>query len=365
MAERTKHRYARISRRMESDERVRRLTRPQPCGLSLLRWLLLCKQATSLPGVICMGPAAIAEANKWPVQQLRQPLAELLREGLIEVDEDACLLWLPGACKHNPPANANAVRSWEKPWDEVPECTLKTRIYEHLHGYMANRKNTDKVNWLELFEEVCGKPGDNRYGTVAATVELTVAPTVAATLDCTRTRTVARTRDVVVRARERTHEQPRPQQRPDNITPTSSPAATISPKPIRPKPTDNGKPYTPLPELERMLADGELDPRAMVIIRALFAVPKFAAVLRRPEQLSSVAADALRRYLGDELPDDVFTTAVNAAALKLPDDHATEQAIRDMLGRRLYYAVKDWKAAKRNKDPQDRPPGWQYEEPEI
>ncbi len=194
MAERKiKHRYARVSRRMRSDARVMRLTWPEPCGLSLFEWAITCRQGGSLPGVICMGLAAIAEANRWSSEQLAEPLAELLREGLIEIDQNACLVWLPNALKHDAPANGNTVSSWRHTWDEVPECTLKTRIYRSLRQHMIERQSADdagasngkkpkKTDWLAVFESACGTLEENRFGTVGDTIEPTVSDTVTETV---------------------------------------------------------------------------------------------------------------------------------------------------------------------------------------
>lgn len=190
---RVKHRYAKVSRRMQSDERVQRLSTPPPCGLSLWRWLLTCRQGGSLPGVICMGEAAIAEANEWTVEGLREPLAELLREGLIEIDTNACLVWLPKALNHSAPDNGNTVTGWSLKWDEVPECGLKSRIYDWLRAHMVARDEADearaskankpkKTDWLGVFEQACGSVGDNRFGEYRETVPGTVADTVAPTV---------------------------------------------------------------------------------------------------------------------------------------------------------------------------------------
>ena len=190
MAERrVKHRYARVSRRMSSDAKVAQLSRPQPCGLSLWRYLLTCRQGGLLPGVICMGPAAIAEANGWTIQQYRIPYAELYRIRLIDADEQAGLLWLPNALKHDPPANGKVVTSWSRWWDEVPECALKTRIYRALRAHMVERQASDdasgkdkKTNWLAVFEQACGTLEDNDFETVYDTVSDTVPDTVCDTV---------------------------------------------------------------------------------------------------------------------------------------------------------------------------------------
>lgn len=87
-------------------------------------------ETTSLPGVVRVGPAALAEAMGWDVARCRAALAELASGGLAEVDERTRLVWLPA--ERRPPANPNVATSWRRLLEELPESDLRQRLADAL-----------------------------------------------------------------------------------------------------------------------------------------------------------------------------------------------------------------------------------------
>jgi len=129
-------RYRRVETRIWTDAKVRKLSRPQPCGQSLLFRLLTGPETIIIPGVLYVTRAGLAEKLGWDAKGLGKAFAELSREGFAKASWDEGLVWLPNAVKHNPPANPNVVKGWAKEWPEVPECALKSEILRALRTHI-------------------------------------------------------------------------------------------------------------------------------------------------------------------------------------------------------------------------------------
>lgn len=155
---RGKHRYSKVSRRIRSDAKVKRLSKPPPNGFDMFMWLLTCQQQCVIPGLISIGEAGIAEDLEWPLEGFRKAFAEVSREGLAIADFGARLVWVPNRIKHDEPASPNVIRSWQNDWDELPECALKLKAYEALLAY-AKAKGKP---WEKAFLEACPKPSCNQ-----------------------------------------------------------------------------------------------------------------------------------------------------------------------------------------------------------
>jgi hypothetical protein len=151
-------RYRRVSVRMWGDERFRKLTPSQPCGQSLWVYLLTGPQTTNMPGVIPVAPAVIAAALRWPAEAFAKALREGLREGMIQVDDEAGLIWLPNAKRHNRPESPNVVVSWRRTWELVPECPLKAVIWRNLKAFTEGLGEA----FAKAFAKGCPQPSRNQ-----------------------------------------------------------------------------------------------------------------------------------------------------------------------------------------------------------
>lgn len=145
--------YRRVSVRLWSDEKVRRLTPLQPSGQALWLYLMTGPQTGPIPGVFVAGRAALAEALDWEVEAFDACLAELVREGLVRFDRPARLWFIPNALRHNPPASPNVVRSWRSAWTLLPEGDMRDQIGAAL---LASLEGSSKA-CAEAFGEVIGK----------------------------------------------------------------------------------------------------------------------------------------------------------------------------------------------------------------
>lgn len=148
-----KHRYSRVSRKMVADEKFRRLSPPPPCGQWLFTWLLVTNEQCLVPGLIRMGEAGMAEAIGWDLKGFREAFAEVSREGLVKVDWEARLVWIPNRIKHDEPANPNVVLGWSHDWEELPECELKREAHSAIYSHLSDKGEP----WAKAFEKACGK----------------------------------------------------------------------------------------------------------------------------------------------------------------------------------------------------------------
>lgn len=146
-------RWRKIDVRVWSDERFRRLSRPQPNAQTLWLYLLTGPHTNSIPGLFCIGEAAMAEAIGWSLKGFREGFAELFREGLVEADWEARVVWIKNAIRYNPPDNPNVVKSWRVAWDETPECPLKDKAWQALKGFMEGYGK----GFAEGFAKACPK----------------------------------------------------------------------------------------------------------------------------------------------------------------------------------------------------------------
>ncbi|HSN88378.1 MAG TPA: hypothetical protein VL025_16575, partial [Thermoanaerobaculia bacterium] len=139
----------------------------------LFKHLLICPELGPLPGVIRAGAAAVAEVLEWPLESFHACFAELLREGLVQVDWKAGLIFLVNGIRYTPPNNASQVTGWLRHWNALPDSPLKTIIWERYRAHFeadAERrrkeiraglrdKKQDPEALLKAFLEHIAKPG--------------------------------------------------------------------------------------------------------------------------------------------------------------------------------------------------------------
>ena len=151
-------RYAKVDVRIWDDDKVKAMTPIPPCGQGLWIRLLVSRHRSSVPGLLCVGEAALAEEFGWTVEDFRKAFDEAKREGLVKADWKARVVWIPKAWKYNSPESPNVVRSWRIPWDETPECSLKLEIYQCLKVFVEGFKE----GFRKAFTESCRMPSPNQ-----------------------------------------------------------------------------------------------------------------------------------------------------------------------------------------------------------
>lgn len=148
-------RHRKIDVRMWGDARFLALSRPQPNAQTLWVYLLTGPHTTSIPGLFTAGEAGLAEAMGWPLKGFREAFLEVTKNGMVEADWTARVVWIPKAIFYNPPESPNVVKSWRAYWDEIPECELKVKAYHHLKGFLEGFGK----GFGEGYARACAAPG--------------------------------------------------------------------------------------------------------------------------------------------------------------------------------------------------------------
>lgn len=148
-------RYAKVTRRMWSDERFRALSKPQPNAQSLWLFLLTGPTRGGIPGLLNLGEGGLAEAIGWTRHATRKHLLELEAASLVIIDRTSNLIWLPKALRHNAPESPNVVLSWSASWRELPECQLKTDATEAAKAFLATLGKGEA--FAEAFRQAIGE----------------------------------------------------------------------------------------------------------------------------------------------------------------------------------------------------------------
>jgi hypothetical protein len=147
-------RYRKIDVRMWGDSKFKSLSRPKPNAQSLWQYLLTGPFTTNIPGIIPFGEAAISEGIEWNLRDFRRALCEIQRHDMIKVDHTARIMWIQKAISYNPPESPNVVKSWAVAWDEIPECSLKVEIYQHIKSFLEGLGE----GFGKAFSERCCEP---------------------------------------------------------------------------------------------------------------------------------------------------------------------------------------------------------------
>ena len=118
-------RWSAVTRAMWTDERFLNLTSPQPNAQTLWLYLLTTPYQIPIPGLLPLGPGAIADDLGWDTSDVRTHLAELEEAEMIMICRRPALIFLPRAIHHNQPANPNMIKGWRNGFDNLPECVLR------------------------------------------------------------------------------------------------------------------------------------------------------------------------------------------------------------------------------------------------
>lgn len=144
-----------------ADARFRSLSPMLPSGQSLWLRLLLHERNGPIPGLIVQSLPGLAAQLGWSDQDTRTCMDELVRAGMVKIDERAGIIWLPKAEKRNSPANPNIVKGWRPSWLMTPDCPLRREIETSL-------RETVGARFPEAFAFVFGskslEPAGNGWG---------------------------------------------------------------------------------------------------------------------------------------------------------------------------------------------------------
>lgn len=152
------YRYRKVAVRTWDDEWFTGLSPIPPCGAGLWIYLLTGRETCSIPGLLRVGEAGLAEALGWPLEAFREAFREVSRDGHVVADWRRRIVWVPNALSYNSPESPNVVRGWRLPWSELPDCPLKSKIFRELKTYVEGLNKA----FAEAFAEALGQPSPNQ-----------------------------------------------------------------------------------------------------------------------------------------------------------------------------------------------------------
>lgn len=119
--------------------------------------LALSSSRRTLPGVLRVGPGALADELGWPAQALSKCLRELERTDLIGFDREARVLHVRGLISADPPRSMSSVIACARDYLELPACAVREAILAECNAAMANHALVD--DWRRMVGVVAAHPG--------------------------------------------------------------------------------------------------------------------------------------------------------------------------------------------------------------
>ena len=124
-------RYRKVDPRIWNDEKFRNLS---DNGKLVFFMLLTHPHMTALGAMRANIPGLAADMG-WSEKAFREAFGEALSKGMAKHDSGACLVALPRFLKYNPPEAPNVVKAWRSSLDLLPECELKSEIFQEAKAF--------------------------------------------------------------------------------------------------------------------------------------------------------------------------------------------------------------------------------------
>ncbi|KRA59006.1 hypothetical protein [Rhizobium sp. Root651] len=118
--------YRKIDVRIWNDEKFNTLS----ADGKLAFFMVLTHPMLTALGAMRGTPEGLASEVGMDIEPFKKGFSELLSKRLAEHDRNGKLIALPNFLKYNPPANPNAVKSWVKVLDFLPECELRKLVIQ-------------------------------------------------------------------------------------------------------------------------------------------------------------------------------------------------------------------------------------------
>lgn len=129
-----KHRYRKVAPAIWNDERFRSLS---PLAQLAFLFVLTHPQLTpvgAMRATVEGLSSELAGPQKDKREDYRQGFGKAFREvisiGMVQVDEEASIVWAPNFLRYNPPESANVVTAWAKSVEYLPQCALTAAVFE-------------------------------------------------------------------------------------------------------------------------------------------------------------------------------------------------------------------------------------------
>lgn len=127
----------------------------EPSAQFLWLYLMTGPQTGPIPGLYRLSLAETAERFGWPVESTRDAFNEIVGRGMAAYDAQTRVVWLPKAIQQNrnAPASPNVVKSWRRPWTEIPQSHVTRVAARHIESSLRSIGEA----FAEAFREVIGE----------------------------------------------------------------------------------------------------------------------------------------------------------------------------------------------------------------
>jgi hypothetical protein len=131
-------RYVKIATRIWNDETIRSLEHEKSKWLFL--YLLTCPHSNMI-GLFVVPKLYICHDLEWTMEQLDEPFAELLDEGLIKYDDAVSVVLIPKFLKYNTIENPNQAKAGIKRLHELPQTPLIQELKQLAEQFSKHLSN--------------------------------------------------------------------------------------------------------------------------------------------------------------------------------------------------------------------------------
>jgi hypothetical protein len=101
-------------------------------------------------------PGLAAELGM-PAEAFAEAFREILEKGMAKHDDKAFFFWLPNFLKYNKPESPNVVKSWPDAYDLLPECPLKSELFQQLRIFIRDLTRGFHEAFEEAFRDALAK----------------------------------------------------------------------------------------------------------------------------------------------------------------------------------------------------------------
>lgn len=122
--QRTRERYAKVDRGVWRDPIFMDLFPGEPSPRLLLMRLLTAPEDVGVPGLFIASAGLIAEDLNWHRGQVVEQARHLEDAGMLQVDWDARLVWIPKKIVDHAPSSPADVEAWADAFRELPGCRI-------------------------------------------------------------------------------------------------------------------------------------------------------------------------------------------------------------------------------------------------
>ena len=147
------------------DRRVRALG---PWARCVLAFGMTSHVRLTVPGLIVIGRAGLAEGMGAPPREISKALDEMISTGILEIDEGAPLICLTPAAEWDVPPTAKALIAWKRQLEALPASPLVARHVARLRVTFASQCPAD------LLEDALGSSRTDNGNDVAPLDSLSI-----------------------------------------------------------------------------------------------------------------------------------------------------------------------------------------------